>query len=45
MHRVRDAIENDCVEPFLREFLEEQFEQGEVPNWVREAIAYMNYII
>uniref|UniRef100_A0A914R5R9 Uncharacterized protein n=1 Tax=Parascaris equorum TaxID=6256 RepID=A0A914R5R9_PAREQ len=34
MRRVRDAIENDCVGPFLKEFLEEQFEQGEVPNWV-----------
>uniref|UniRef100_A0A915BC13 tRNA-guanine(15) transglycosylase-like domain-containing protein n=1 Tax=Parascaris univalens TaxID=6257 RepID=A0A915BC13_PARUN len=45
MRRVRDAIENDCVGPFLKEFLEEQFEQGEVPNWVREAIAYMNYSI
>ncbi|VDM43780.1 unnamed protein product [Toxocara canis] len=45
MCRVRDAIENDNVEMFLKRFLAEQYPNGDVPLWVKEAIVYMDYTI
>ncbi|VDN02562.1 unnamed protein product [Thelazia callipaeda] len=45
MERLRSAIDSDMVEEFLKEFLSEQFPNANIPHWVREAVAHMNYKI
>lgn len=45
MERLRTAIDTDTVQEFLKEFLLEQFSDGNIPQWVREAVAYMRYEI
>lgn len=43
MREVREAIKNNSVEQFLKEFLAEQFVNEEIPQWVRDAVHYMGY--
>ncbi|VDK87868.1 unnamed protein product [Litomosoides sigmodontis] len=45
MKRLRTAIDTNTVQEFLEEFLLEQFPDGNIPQWVREAVAYMRYEI
>ncbi|MCP9265497.1 putative queuine tRNA-ribosyltransferase [Dirofilaria immitis] len=45
MERLRTAIDTNTVQEFLKEFLMEQFPDGEIPEWVHEAISYMHYEI
>ncbi|VDK41703.1 unnamed protein product [Anisakis simplex] len=45
MKRIREAISNDRVQEFLNEFLHEQYPDGDIPEWIRNAAAYMNYQI
>ena len=44
MKRVRSAILNDRVKPFLEEFLNGIYHSMEnTPKWVREALEYIGY--
>lgn len=45
MGRLRTAIDTDTVQEFLKEFLLEQFPDGNIPQWIREAIVHMRYEI
>lgn len=45
MRRIREAIDNNSTESFLRTFLEEQFPQKNIPDWIKNALQYMNYNI
>lgn len=45
MERLRTAIDTETVQEFLNEFLLEQFPDGNIPQWVRDAVAYMRYKI
>lgn len=45
MGRLRSAIDTDTVQGFLDKFLSEQFPDGNIPDWVCEALAHVNYEI
>lgn len=45
MRRIRKAIDANEVQEFLKEFLLEQFLDGLIPQWVREAVAHLGYEI
>ncbi|MFH4980472.1 hypothetical protein AB6A40_007181 [Gnathostoma spinigerum] len=43
MERLRNAIDSDAVNVFLKEFLFEQFPKGDIPEWIRNAVQYIGY--
>ncbi|VDO40131.1 unnamed protein product [Onchocerca flexuosa] len=45
MERLRTAIDTNTVQTFLKEFLTEQFPDGNIPKWVCDAIQHMHYEI
>lgn len=43
MRRIRQAIQSDSVESFLRGFLSEQFPHGDIPEWILDAARHLGY--
>ncbi|CAI4228379.1 unnamed protein product [Auanema sp. JU1783] len=43
MQDVRSAIADDRIAPFLKQFLKDQYPNGDVPDWCYEVVDYLGY--
>ncbi|KIH65213.1 hypothetical protein ANCDUO_04465 [Ancylostoma duodenale] len=43
MEDVREAIDSEKVQQFLEDFLRNYYQKEPIPEWVRDAVAFMGY--